>query len=86
MIPNIIANFTKTKIYICIGVTQHLAANTFQIGITLRVLFLMRPLVMLRTVQFNNDFGRRNIEIHNIIPKNFLTVNRYGQLFQTVIP
>ena len=56
MIPYICTNILKSVIDIRVGIPQNFASHAFQILIPEDVLFLVFLLIVLRTIQFYNDF------------------------------
>ena len=52
-----------------------------QISIPLGIVLRTGALIVLRAVQLNNQFGFSNVEIDDIVPNYFLTVDHNGKRF-----
>ena len=52
-----------------------------QISIPLGIVLRTGTLIVLRAVQFNNKLGFGNVEIDDIVPDYFLTVDHNGKRF-----
>ena len=81
MVVYIVKHLTKAKIDVCIGVTQNDDTQVIQVSISLEILLLMDSFVVLGTIQFNDDSGRGNIEINDIVTNHFLSMNCDRQQF-----
>ena len=79
-------NFAKTIVYISIGVAQNNVSMIQEILVTSVISLLVKFLIMLASVQFDYDFGRSNVKVHNVWSDWFLTMDGDRKLFQTVIP
>ena len=81
MVVYIVTHLTKAKIDVCIGVTQNDDTQFIQVSTPLEILLLMDSFVVLGTIQFNDDSGRGNIEINDIVTNHFLSMNCDRQQF-----
>ena len=86
MIHNIFADTAKIPIHLSIGIPQNTQPQRTELRITLGICQLASSIIMLRTIQFNDNFCAGNIEINNIFVNHFLPVNHHWKIFQKIIP
>lgn len=86
MIQNIFANTAKIPIHLSIGISQNPQSQRTELRIPLRICQLARSIIMLRTIQLNDNFCAGNIEINNIFADHLLPVNHHWKISQKIIP
>ena len=75
------ADRIKSLVDIGIGISDDRESKRMQIGIPLGIVLRTGALIVLRAVQLNNQFGFSNVEIDDIVPNYFLTVDHNGKRF-----
>ena len=68
------ADRIKSLVDIGIGISDDCEPKRMQISIPLGIVLRTGTLIVLRAVQFNNKLGFGNVEIDDIVPDYFLTV------------
>ena len=85
-VPNILTHAIEVAVHVRIGITKHSQPQGLQVRIPLSIRPLSLYLKMLRSIQFNNELGFRNIEVHNIFSNHLLPMHSSRQCFQKIIP
>ena len=76
----------KMFVYIRIGITQNNESLLRQKGIALLIGGFARFLIVLRSVQLNDQLGSGAVKVHDIPPHDLLPMNRQRQGLQKIVP
>ena len=86
MLQNIPAYSVEVVQDFVIGISKHREAQTVQIGVPLAILFCRVRLIVLRSVQLDDDAGGVDTEINNAGADHVLPLDRNIQTFQKIVP
>ena len=86
MIPDIFTDSRKVFVHIGIGISENRQSLPMQILIPCGIGLLAGQVIMLGTVQLNDQFVFRNIEIYDIGTDDLLPVDGNRERFQKIIP
>ena len=86
MLQNIAANRFEFPLYLQVRIPQNRDPVLLHPCIYVPIGSNAVAHIMLRSVQFDHDLLRRDVEISDIVSENLLSVNRYGQGFQKIVP
>ena len=83
---NLCAHAAKIHINISVGKTQDLQSKRCQKCGTLRIIGHPLGLIVLRTIQFNNQLGRSTIKVYDKSPDDSLFINLHRIFAEEKIP
>ena len=83
---NLCAHAAKIHINISVGETQDLQSKHCQKCGTLRIIGHPLRLIVLRTIQFNNQLGRSTIKVYDKFPDDSLFINLHRIFAEEKIP
>ena len=83
---NLYAHAVKIPVGISIGESQNLQVKSRQEVRTLRIISQILGLIMLRSIQFNNQFGKSTVKVHNESADNPLFANFHLIFAEKKIP